>query len=85
MYRFYSSGGGTVTINKAALTKLFDQYREASADTDILGADDTMKYLQDIDVDLEGLESLAALEIVQAPTMGEIARDGFVNGWQERR
>lgn len=43
-----------------------------------------MSYLQQLDVDLEGMESLAALEIVQAPTMGEISREGFVNGWQER-
>lgn len=44
-----------------------------------------MKYFQEIDVDVEGLESLAALELVQAPTMGEMSREGFVNGWQERK
>jgi DCN1-like protein 1/2 len=43
-----------------------------------------MSYLQQLDVDLEGMESLAALEIIQAPTMGEISREGFVNGWLER-
>ena len=30
-----------------------------------------MKYLTDIGVDIEGLESLAALELIQAPAMGE--------------
>jgi DCN1-like protein 1/2 len=44
-----------------------------------------MKYFTDIDVDLEGLESFAVSEIVQAPAMGEMTRDGFVNGWQERK
>lgn len=43
-----------------------------------------MKYLQELSVDLEDIDSLAALEIVQAPTMGEITREGFVNGWLER-
>jgi DCN1-like protein 1/2 len=44
-----------------------------------------MRYFGDIDVDLEGLESFAAHEIVQAPAMGEMSREGFVNGWQERK
>jgi DCN1-like protein 1/2 len=44
-----------------------------------------MKYFMDTDVDLEGLESFAAHEIVQAPAMGEISREGFVNGWQDRK
>ncbi len=43
-----------------------------------------MSYLQQLEVDLEGMDSLAALEIIQAPTMGEITREGFVNGWTER-
>lgn len=43
-----------------------------------------MSYLQQLEVDLEGMDSLAALEIIQAPTMGEITREGFVNGWLER-
>jgi DCN1-like protein 1/2 len=44
-----------------------------------------MRYFGDINVDLEGLESFAAHEIVQAPAMGEMSREGFVNGWQERK
>ncbi|KAF1938968.1 DUF298-domain-containing protein [Clathrospora elynae] len=82
----YGSGGGASTGSPAAkanLTKLFDRYASA-ADKNIIDAEGTMKYFQDTDVDVEGLESLAALEIVQAPTMGEMSRDGFVNGWQER-
>jgi DCN1-like protein 1/2 len=44
-----------------------------------------MKYFTDIDVDLNGLDSFAAHEIVQAPAMGELTREGFVNGWHERK
>lgn len=87
-FRYYSSGGGTsgvVNASKATLTKLFDQYRDGSTDADVVGVEGTMKYFQEIGVDVEGLESLAALEIVQAPTMGEMTRDGFVSGWQERK
>jgi hypothetical protein len=43
-----------------------------------------MKYFQDTGVDAEELDALAALEIVQTPTMGEMSRDGFVKGWEER-
>lgn len=67
------------------MNKLFDKYREdAVGEPDAIGVDGTMSYLQHLEVDLEGLESLAALEIIQAPTMGEISREGFVNGWLER-
>lgn len=40
-----------------------------------------MKYLEDIGVDVEGLESLAVLQFVQAPAMGEMTRQGFVTAW----
>ena len=40
-----------------------------------------MKYLSDIGADIEGLESLVALEIAEAPAMGEMTREGFVKGW----
>lgn len=44
-----------------------------------------MQYFGDTDVNVEGLESLAVLELVQAPTMGEMSREGFIKGWQERK
>lgn len=67
------------------MEKLFDKYREnASDEPDLVGVDGTMSYLQQLEVDLEGMDSLAVLEIIQAPTMGEITREGFVNGWLER-
>ena len=88
-YRYYSGGGSGSTGSsaiKATLNKVFDRYREdAAGEPDNVGIEGTMKYFTDTDVDLEGLESFAVLEIVQAPTMGEMSRDGFVNGWQERK
>lgn len=41
-----------------------------------------MQYLNDLEVNLENAESLVALEIVQAPTLGEITKTGFVDGWK---
>ncbi|XPS69892.1 Scaffold-type E3 ligase [Ascochyta lentis] len=85
---YYSgSGGGSnaSAATKATLNKLFDKYREDPAgEPDAIGVEGTMSYLPQLEVDLEGMESLAALEIIQAPTMGEISREGFVNGWLER-
>ncbi|KZM27481.1 hypothetical protein ST47_g1353 [Ascochyta rabiei] len=86
--RYYGAGGGgsnTSAATKATLNKLFDKYREdPTGEPDAIGVEGTMSYLPQLEVDLEGMESLAALEIIQAPTMGEISRDGFVNGWLER-
>ncbi|EAT76652.2 hypothetical protein SNOG_16073 [Parastagonospora nodorum SN15] len=85
---YFSGGGGGSTGSssmKTALNKIFDQYREdPKAEPDLVGIEGTMKYFGDLNVDLEGLESFAAHEIVQAPAMGELSREGFVNGWQER-
>lgn len=41
-----------------------------------------MKYLQDIDIGLEEPTILVIAELLQAPTMGEFAREGFVDGWK---
>jgi hypothetical protein len=41
-----------------------------------------MKYLADLDIDMETAEFLVPLEIVQAPAFGEMTKDGFVEGWR---
>ncbi|USP81953.1 dna polymerase alpha primase associated subunit [Curvularia clavata] len=84
----YYGGGGTPqpsSASKSALNTLFDKYREADAqDKDIVGAEGTMKFFEDIGVNAEDLDALATFEIIQAPTMGEMGREGFVKGWSER-
>lgn len=43
----------------------------------------TMSYLDSkLKVNLENAELFIALEIVQAPNVGEISRRGFVEGWK---
>lgn len=44
-----------------------------------------MKFFADIGVNAEDLDALATFEIIQAPTMGEMSREGFVKGWTERK
>ncbi|KAF2873863.1 Cullin binding-domain-containing protein [Massariosphaeria phaeospora] len=82
---YFNNGGGGSAAPSAAKTnlgKMFDKYREDVANSpDTVGAEGLMRYLSDAKVDLEGLETLAVLEIIQAPTMGEVTREGFVDGW----
>lgn len=83
--RFFSNPGSSSSTAKspvAALNKIFDKYREdAENSPDEWEMNGIMKYLQDIDVDPEGLDCLAVMEIVKAPSIGEFQREGFVTGW----
>jgi hypothetical protein len=48
--------------------------------------DSTMSYLgQKLRVSLENAELFVVLELVQAPSVGEITRAGFVEGWKATR
>lgn len=81
---YFSGGGGSVvsSATKNNLNKIFDSYRDDAANSpDVIGPDGSMAYFEKLGVDVEGLEVLAVLEVIQAPTMGEISRDGFVDGW----
>ncbi|KAE8846232.1 hypothetical protein PTNB85_02215 [Pyrenophora teres f. teres] len=89
-YEYYGNVTGpnpvaSSSATKSTLNTLFNNYVEAGAqDKDIVGVEGTMQYFVEVDVDAEGLDALVALEIVQAPTIGEMSREGFVNGWSER-
>ena len=84
LYRYFSAGGGSgaSASTKTNLSKLFDSYRDDPNSPDTIGHDGCMKYfMTDLEVDLEGMDALAVMEIIQAPTMGEMDRKGFVDGW----
>jgi DCN1-like protein 1/2 len=55
---------------------------EPDDEEDTAGLDGTMKYLEDLGVDMETAEFLVPLEIIGAPVVGEIAKAGFVDGWK---
>lgn len=44
-----------------------------------------MKYMQDLKVDLEDIAVLVIGEALQAPSIGEFTREGFVAGWKALR
>ncbi|KAL0636912.1 Scaffold-type E3 ligase [Maublancomyces gigas] len=70
------------TSSVASLNKIFDSYREQGDPPNIITVNGAMKYLQDIDIGLEEPTILVIAELLQAPTMGEFAREGFVDGWK---
>jgi DCN1-like protein 1/2 len=41
-----------------------------------------MTYLTELAVDFENASSLIPLEITQAPALGELSKDEFINGWR---
>lgn len=85
--RYFNNGGGAGSAKpyEANLNQIFDKYADNPADKDTIGVEGTMQYLGEIDVPLDDITSLAFHELVQAPTMGEITRKGFVEGWTARQ
>ncbi|KAL1654209.1 Scaffold-type E3 ligase [Didymella pomorum] len=85
VHDFTSRSLSSDDVTKTNLNKLFDKYRDnATTEPDLIGPEGSMGYLQELGVDPEGVDCFAASEIVQSPTLGEITREGFVNGWLER-
>lgn len=41
-----------------------------------------MQYLQDLHVELDDAVVMAIFDLLDAPTMGEMTKEGFVDGWQ---
>lgn len=65
------------------MAKLFERYRDPGNDEkDTIGIDGTMAYLTELGVDLENASSLIPLEIAQAPALGEMTKEEFINGWK---
>ncbi|KAF2198918.1 DUF298-domain-containing protein [Delitschia confertaspora ATCC 74209] len=85
--QFFSGGGGggvatpSSAGSKSSLNKIFDKYRDDPSTPDNVGVSGMMKYLGDINVSIEDIAMLAVSEIVKSPAMGEMTREGFVDGW----
>lgn len=41
-----------------------------------------MKFLGDIQVQLDEVTCLGIAELLKSPSMGEFTREGFLNGWR---
>lgn len=55
---------------------------DPAQEPDTIGVDGSMRYLGDVGVKLDEVVVLAVLSEVSAPTMGELTRNGFVEGWK---
>lgn len=52
-------------------------------EADTVGTDGVMKYLMsDLQLNIENAEMLIPLEIIQAPSIGEMTKEAFVSGWK---
>ncbi|POR33397.1 Defective in cullin neddylation protein, partial [Tolypocladium paradoxum] len=85
-HRYYANGfepkGPSALETK--LEGLFKSLRDdANDEKDKLDLDSTMDYLGNkLKISLENAELFVALELVQAPTVGEITHKGYVDGWK---
>ncbi|KAK7756266.1 Scaffold-type E3 ligase [Diatrype stigma] len=77
------NSGSAAQNKEAQLNKMFDDLKTSNEDDkDTLGAESTMNYLQNLGANLEDASFFIILEIVRAPSIGEISREGFVEGWK---
>ncbi|KAI4141281.1 MAG: hypothetical protein L6R39_005425 [Caloplaca ligustica] len=86
--RFYQSKSSAPASSQTeqSLNKLFDKYRDNPKDEpDTIGVEGSMRYLTDLGLSLEEPVVLAVLTELEAPTMGELTRKGFVEGWKRLR
>ncbi|KAL8669808.1 MAG: hypothetical protein Q9224_007715, partial [Gallowayella concinna] len=85
--RYFQSNNPKDTSSATqTLNKLFDTYRDnAKEEPDTISVEGSMRYLQDLGLSLEEPVVLAILTELSAPTMGELTRQGFVDGWKRLR
>lgn len=57
----------------------------AKGEPDTIGVEGSMRYLSDLGLSLDEPVVLAILTELNAPTMGELTREGFVDGWKRLR
>ncbi|EAQ88697.1 hypothetical protein CHGG_05316 [Chaetomium globosum CBS 148.51] len=93
-YRYYNDNqnhGGSSNKSEAAtraqLNKFFDdlipeeEKARSSEPISEIGAEQSMAYLERLEVNMANYELFVVLEIVKAESIGTITRSGFVDGW----
>lgn len=87
--QYYSSSASESGASplQGRLESLFESLRDASNDEkNKMELESTMSYLgEKLGVSLENAELFVVMELVQAPSIGEITRSGFVDGWKSSR
>lgn len=69
-------------MGQALPTKFLDNAKD---EPDIIGVEGSMRYLADLGLSLDEPVVLAILTELNAPTMGELTREGFSDGWRQLR
>ncbi|KAI4196270.1 MAG: hypothetical protein LQ350_006641 [Teloschistes chrysophthalmus] len=79
-----NKSGSNDAFTAQSLEKLFNHYRDIdkSEETNVIGVEGCMQYFADLGVDLEEPVVLVILTEFNAPTMGEVPRQGFVDYWK---
>ncbi|KAK9450620.1 Cullin binding-domain-containing protein [Limtongia smithiae] len=77
-----SNGGsrGSLAKETKALTQIFEKYQDPE-NTSIIGIDGTISFIQELDVALEDPVVLALACKLDASTVGQFSKDGFIKGW----
>lgn len=79
-YSSNSSSGPSPTQQN--IRKIFDTYRDdATNEPDKISFDGVIRYFKDIDVALDDVSFVTLFDLLDAPAMGELSREGFVTGW----
>ncbi|KAM5445461.1 Scaffold-type E3 ligase [Microsporum audouinii] len=78
---FQNGQSGAVQDRAAAVSKIFDKYRDDPDSPDEIGINGAMKYFGDIQVRLDEVACLAVAELLRSPSMGEFTRKEFIEGW----
>jgi DCN1-like protein 1/2 len=82
LFSFYNAAPASNTgSNRAAVTKIFDKYRDSPKDNpDEITVEGTGNLLNDLEIDISDVGALVFFELVQSPSLGVITRQGCVDG-----
>ncbi|KAK5085796.1 Scaffold-type E3 ligase [Lithohypha guttulata] len=76
-----SSNSGPSPVQQN-LKKLFDKYRDdPTNEPDRIGLEGTMGYFEALGIGLDDVIFLAMFDLLDAPEMGVLTRESFVNNW----
>lgn len=74
----HSSGYGRNNSESSSLVSIFDKYKE---DTNRIGIDGTLQYIEDLGYDPEHKATLALAYFLESPTLGVFERKTFLRKW----
>ncbi|ODQ64253.1 DUF298-domain-containing protein [Nadsonia fulvescens var. elongata DSM 6958] len=74
-----SKGSAARKVNTSAIEAIFDNYAEGDA----IGVDGTIRYIQDLGLQLEDAAVLALAMVLKSPEMGRFDRREFIDCWQD--